>query len=318
MALAHYFSDPGYGLLGLEILINTPGFSNDVQIDFYRIYGTADFFTKHDAEDTHHYPPTYVEIPCFVGAAAAIVKIIDKYPGLLNQQKKQELLNQARKILIEESENQKKIMSRDPLTQVGSGLETSWEHQGEDYYKAQAVVNEITKLLTLLAKAAESSASPKDSSAETTDKIWKAADAVQKLVDMGSKPDIAPKSVAVTEIIPDPSYARAIAVSATNILKKKKSLNQVLLDEVDGKLYFSFQQVGGAFGMENPSQRKQRILQTAKTAVGQSPVPTGGIDVRDIKVGVSANSLPVELPGIGPDFFQHYNLKIIKREEIGQ
>ena len=45
---------------------------------------------------------------------------------------------------------------------------------------------------------------------------------------------------------------------------------------------------------------------------------TGGIDVRDIKVGVSPNSIPVELPGVGPEFFSNYNLKITRMEKFGQ
>lgn len=65
---------------------------------------------------------------------------------------------------------------------------------------------------------------------------------------------------------------------------------------------------------------KARRMAVERSDNGQAS--TGGIDVRDIerdlKVGVSPNSLPMELPNIGPDFFQHYNLKIIKREEIGR
>jgi len=49
-----------------------------------------------------------------------------------------------------------------------------------------------------------------------------------------------------------------------------------------------------------------------------NPLPTGGIDVRDIKVGVSANSIPIEFPGVGPQFFQHYSLKIVKMEKFGK
>jgi hypothetical protein len=67
----------------------------------------------------------------------------------------------------------------------------------------------------------------------------------------------------------------------------------------------------------HPGQGSGKKESDTEPAVSsQLPSPTGGIDVRDIKVGVSANSIPVEMPGVGPEFFQHYSLRIVRMEKI--
>jgi hypothetical protein len=50
--------------------------------------------------------------------------------------------------------------------------------------------------------------------------------------------------------------------------------------------------------------------------VSSAPSTTGGIDVRGLKVGVAANSIPAEFPGVDAQFFQNYNLKITRMEKI--
>jgi len=55
----------------------------------------------------------------------------------------------------------------------------------------------------------------------------------------------------------------------------------------------------------------------ASAAEPTSESPKGGIDIRGLKVGVAANSIPVELPGVGQEFFQNYSLKIIRMKKIG-
>ena len=84
-----------------------------------------------------------------------------------------------------------------------------------------------------------------------------------------------------------------------------------IIHEGSGMLYKEGEDSGNLIMVNNGG-----ISQERKNKDNVSP--TGGIDIRNIKVGVSANSLPVELSGVGPDFFKNYNLKIVKMEEIGQ
>jgi len=131
---------------------------------------------------------------------------------------------------------------------------------------------------------------------------------------VGDSYDTSPSDRAYTEDNPQ-YHTESISkydIVVDAIKKVKEAL--LLVEEISKKI----PQTPFSAAASDKSIQTPAINSGIGSETGAMASPTGGIDVRDIKVGVSPNSLPIELPGVSPDFFKHYNLKIIKREEIGQ